>query len=72
MPLLNRDLLSIYLMVSGTIVDMSMEERDELYGLIYPFISMSSRVRCFLKRSCLCHLTFHIELCLPELPITIR
>ena len=38
---------------------MSKEERDELYRLIYPFIFIPSRVRCFLKRSYVRRLTFH-------------
>ena len=47
---------------------MSKEERDEFYGLIYPFIFMSSRVSFSNDRM---SINFSHRLCLPELPITV-
>ena len=58
--LLSLALPRVYLSITGTVLDMSKDERDELYGLIYPFISVSSRVRCFFKWFCLCYSSFHL------------
>jgi hypothetical protein len=53
----------------GTILGMSKEERDELYGLIYPFIFMPSRVRYFPSD----RMSFNFSHWIPllEVPITV-